>query len=100
MKKKTSKCRERTVNVLRLTAIYGRRCWYCGQEIDYSGMNLSIPDKVYDGTRIEVDHIIPKSKGGDDSFENLALVCGTCNKAKWSEGILEFLKWFAHIRSG
>jgi 5-methylcytosine-specific restriction endonuclease McrA len=113
MKRKFSKERERAVNVQQLTRLYGKRCWYCGQEIDWDGVNESIPAekidpvtrkrvgrKEYDGTRMEIDHIIPKSKGGDDSFENMALACGTCNKGKWDQGILEFLKWLAHIRSG
>ncbi len=108
MKKKVSKDRQRFINGRELIRLYGRRCWYCGQEIDWDGINESIPPKgykdtrrkEYDGTRIEIDHIISKSKGGEESFENLALACGTCNKAKWNQGILEFLKWLAHIRSG
>ena len=30
----------------------------------------------------DVDHIKPKSEGGDDSFENLQSLCGECHKKK------------------
>ena len=30
----------------------------------------------------EVDHIIPKARGGDDSFENLAGLCRPCHSRK------------------
>ena len=31
---------------------------------------------------LEVDHIIPKAKGGGDYFENYELLCSSCNKIK------------------
>ena len=33
-------------------------------------------------TNLEVDHIIPVSKGGDDSLSNLRTLCANCNKGK------------------
>ncbi len=30
----------------------------------------------------EIDHIIPKSKGGGDYYENFQLLCGNCNRVK------------------
>ena len=29
-----------------------------------------------------VDHIIPRSQGGETSFENVCLACGSCNEYK------------------
>lgn len=51
--------------------LYGKQagnCMGCGHHFEYRHM--------------EVDHIIPKSKGGQDVDENLQLLCGHCNKVK------------------
>lgn len=37
---------------------------------------------VCQGEAKEVDHLIPISKGGEDSYENLAAICRRCNLAK------------------
>ena len=33
-------------------------------------------------TAMEIDHIFPKSRGGEDNYENFQLLCGWCNKVK------------------
>lgn len=42
------------------------KCTYCGRG--------DLP--------LTIDHIIPKSKGGDDSWENLCAACLPCNNKK------------------
>ncbi len=37
-----------------------------------------------------LDHIVPKAKGGSDSDDNLALVCGSCNSSKRHH---DFIDW-------
>ena len=54
----------------RLVEEYGAFCQGCGRE--YSG----------DPRVLEVDHIRPKSDGGTDIYDNLALLCPPCNRAK------------------
>jgi 5-methylcytosine-specific restriction endonuclease McrA len=33
-------------------------------------------------SKLTLDHVIPKSKGGDDSWENLVVACSSCNTKK------------------
>lgn len=44
----------------------GYKCAYCGRS--------DIP--------LTVDHVIPKARGGEDSWENLVCACTKCNNAK------------------
>ncbi len=39
----------------------------------------------------EVDHIIPRAKGGGDYYENYQLLCGSCNKIK-GDRPMEYLR--------
>ena len=53
------------------------KCKACGE--DFKIWNL------------EIDHIIPKSKGGGDYYENYQLLCGSCNKIK-GDRPMEYLR--------
>ncbi len=48
----------------------GNRCGYCR-----SPQRLVL-------ARLEIEHIVPRSKGGTDAESNLWLACPLCNKAK------------------
>ncbi len=39
----------------------------------------------------EIDHIVPKAKGGGDYFENYQLLCGNCNRTKGARP-MEYLR--------
>ncbi|AYW50206.1 HNH endonuclease [Tetragenococcus halophilus] len=52
-------------------------CSYCGQV----------------GGILEVDHIVPFSKGGSDDISNLCTSCRKCNRQKKDKSIEEFLNW-------
>lgn len=54
----------------RVRAQAGNRCGYCLARQEYVPWVL------------EVDHIVPKSKGGTDDEENLWLTCHSCNLFK------------------
>lgn len=36
---------------------------------------------------IELDHVIPESKGGASEAENLVVFCGDCNRRKWNRDL-------------
>jgi len=44
----------------------GFRCQYCGHK----------------ATNLTIDHVIPKSRGGTDNWENLVAACHKCNNRK------------------
>jgi hypothetical protein len=52
-------------------------CQYCGQK----------------GGTLEVDHIIPISKGGTNHDKNLATSCRTCNRKKRDKTAEQYKKW-------
>ncbi len=54
---------------------WNRTCVYC---------NVS-------NTPLEVEHIVPKSKGGSNRISNLTLACVPCNQAKSNRDIKDFL---------
>ena len=55
---------------------WGRACTYCGKE--------NIP--------LQIEHIVPRAKGGSNRTSNLCLACEKCNIAKGTKDIKEFLK--------
>ena len=56
-----------------------KKCPVCGKQ------SVFIPSRgfVVDGyIPLNIDHIIPLSKGGTDDLENLRIICEKCNKSK------------------
>lgn len=50
----------------------GYECQYCGRK-----------------SNLTLDHIIPRSKGGDNSWENLVTACEPCNLRKGNKSLSE-----------
>ena len=55
---------------------YGRKCVYCDAE----------------AKAIELDHVVPRSKGGSDRLSNLVLSCHECNQSKGNMPVEKFLE--------
>ena len=51
--------------------LFGKQEGRCG------GCEMDFPFKVF-----EVDHMIPRSRGGSDHMDNLQLLCSHCNRVK------------------
>lgn len=41
--------------------------------------------------KLHRDHLIPKSRGGSDSADNMVWSCATCNQTRGNKGIFEWL---------
>jgi 5-methylcytosine-specific restriction endonuclease McrA len=69
--KRFLKRRRKTIKLRQLYNIYDRKCQYCLKEIPYSV-----------ATR---DHVVPRSRGGDNHDSNIVLSCKKCNLRKGSK---------------
>jgi 5-methylcytosine-specific restriction endonuclease McrA len=54
---------------------WGRRCMYC------DGRHV----------RLQIEHLLARSRGGSDRVSNLGLACEPCNQAKGSKSLAEFV---------
>ena len=55
---------------------YGRKCFYCGKTV----------------SDFEVEHMLPKARGGSNRIDNLTLSCHNCNQKKDTLTAEEFIK--------
>ena len=78
----------------------GWNCYYCGKKLIPDGeakkyctvyMGFYTPIDGYDFP--EIDHLIPRSRGGLNNIENLVLSCGKCNHTKNEKTEEEFRGW-------
>lgn len=59
----------------------GFRCWLCGRD-DMIEPDEGVHWKEYDPRLATFDHIIPRSMGGRDDYNNLKLACARCNSRR------------------
>lgn len=49
-------------------ATWGLRCWLCGDDLDDQGW--------------DIDHVVPRSRGGSDDLSNLRPAHARCNRSR------------------
>ena len=60
----------------RIKRKHKQRCYYCGIKHD----------------KLTIDHVVPISKGGDNSLCNIVPACITCNRLKGSKSLVEWVR--------
>ncbi len=79
----TTTQRERAIQRVRLCRQQREMCAYSG---------LTITDATaVDGSGLEVDHIVPRSRGGDNGMSNLVLCYATANQGKGNRTPIDWL---------
>ena len=68
----------------------GLNCYYCGRELALLG-DIEKWQQGYEFAY--ADHVIPKSRGGSNSLDNLVLACRLCNTEKGAKTADEYLEW-------
>jgi 5-methylcytosine-specific restriction endonuclease McrA len=68
---------------LQVLELYGTDCHICGETIDLTASRQCGRDGWEKG--LHIDHVIPLSKGGADSLENVRPAHGQCNIIKWAK---------------
>lgn len=59
------------------------RCWICGNVCDWNDKRISKTGYEYPGDKYPArDHVIPISRGGLHSWDNVRLACTKCNSEK------------------
>lgn len=72
---------KRQVSRLRLKKMLRRDlCAYCG-----------IHPSLADGGQMTIDHVVPRSAGGENNLTNMAGACYSCNQKKASKDLLSFM---------
>lgn len=74
----------RRIQKLKMLKETGNRCMYCNSPIT--------PYRFIEGHGYDIEHIIPRSRLFDDSFNNKVCACRDCNAAKGNMTAYDFMK--------
>lgn len=79
---------EPDITIAALRSMYGDECHYCQKSMSFEvqGWGEMHPD------RATYEHLVPISKGGGHTWENVRLACWACNMEKRSQTADEFIQ--------
>lgn len=84
--------RDKRIDNITLKKLYRRdkgKCYLCGGVCNWSDWRVSDKGNKYPGdTYPTIEHVVPISKGGFDSWDNVRLACWKCNLEK-SDSVLK-----------
>lgn len=67
-------------------------CYYCGIEgFIIWHKNEKGPSSWVQFRSLEIDHLVPESKGGSGDSDNLVLACRTCNRSKHDKYFMDYI---------
>jgi len=71
------------------------RCAFCNMKLTLNKLNRGSENQ-----RMTIDHIIPKSKGGESILDNYQPLCTRCNQCKGSllEDEMEVKTWMIKLK--
>lgn len=76
---------EKGISIKKLIERDGNKCYLCGREVSYSNSTI---DPLYPN----IEHVMPISRGGTHSWDNVKVSCRHCNIRKNSMTLEEYLK--------
>lgn len=72
------KSNERNILYRKLSRRHGQNCYYCKNYLDGD---------------FHFDHLVPISRGGEHTLDNIVLACMQCNQEKYNKTIEEYRQW-------
>lgn len=78
--------KEQRIDKISLKRLFNRDsgiCYLCGCKCDWDDWKVAKSGYKYPGDKYPtIEHVVPVSKGGMDSWDNVRLACAKCNRTK------------------